>query len=96
MKALKFLVVFMGVLIIIGIITLSISLINKINNKKFYSYDLEKDNSIILNAPNYTTLKSLYSLNNTVAIEFEGINESVILLLDPKTGKTLQKIIIKH
>ena len=90
LKFLKFLVIFMGVLIVVGIIILFMGLYNKFN-----SLNNESNNSqaISIKTPEGFSINDYYLNNdNNIVIKYESNNNRFIYIYDILNGAILKKI----
>ena len=90
LKFLKFLVIFMGVLIVVGIIILFMGLYNKFN-----SLNNENNNSqaISIKIPEGFSINDYYlSDDNNIVIKYENNNNRFIYIYDILNGAILKKI----
>ncbi len=92
MKALKTLVIFMGVLIIIGITSLIWIVTNRIYNKSPKKPDVTIQKELSLKAPLNTVFKSIHYSNDKIFINFEGNKKNKILIYDQKNFNKLSEI----
>ena len=87
-KFLKFLVFFMGLLIIIGIIILCVGLYYKINNFPNKS----KDNTLIIKKLSKLDVSSYYIDNDNIVINYQGNEKNIIHIYNLANGKLIKKI----
>ena len=86
-KILKFTVIFLGILIILGLVVLMIGIYHKFNN-------LKKNNSdtIYLKQPEKYELQDVYVDHEQVIIKYIMENKIIIHIYDLLTGKVIKKI----
>ena len=87
-KFLKFLVFFMGLLIIIGIIILCVGLYYKINNIPNKS----KDNTLIIKKLSKLDVSSYYIDNDNIVINYQDNEKNIIHIYNLANGKLIKKI----
>lgn len=80
-KFLKFIVIFMGVLIFLGIIILCIGIYYKINQLSIH------DNKTIISVQPNLNIKDYYVNNDNFVINYKNKNKDVIYIYNVKTGK---------
>ncbi len=91
LKYLKFLVIFMGVLIVLGVIILIIGIYDKIkvsnqtNSKK-------QENNIIVSKPSDMELISYNILDKYIVINYENNSQVKIIILDLSIGNKIKEI----
>ena len=88
-KFLKFLVFFMGLLIIIGIIILCIGIYYKINNLNF---NKSKDNTLIIKTIPEKNMADHYIYDDKIVINYEEAKKSIIHIYNLDNGKLIKKI----
>ena len=88
-KFLKFLVFFMGLLIIIGIIILCIGIYYKINN---LNLNKSKDNTLIIKKLSELNISEYYINNDKIVINYEGTKKNIMHIYDLDNGKLIKKI----
>ena len=91
LKFLKFLVVFMGILIVIGIILLAIGIYNKMqSNTK--NYDNTKNKNIVISKPIGMKFLS-HSINKRhIILNYEDSKKLKIIIFDLSLGKKIKEI----
>ena len=87
-KLLKFIVIFMGVIIFFGIITLGFSLYFKFKNLS----NVNNTNSLIIKKPNQMKLLNYKIHENKIFVSFESETLVLIKVFNIKTGKNLKEI----
>ena len=87
-KLLKFIVIFMGVVIFFGIITLGFALYFKFKNLS----NVNNTNSLIIKKPNQMKLLNYKILENKIFVSFESETLVLIKVFNIKTGKNLKEI----
>ena len=88
-KFLKFLVFFMGLLIIIGIVVLCVGIYFKINNLNPIK---SKDNTIIIKKLSKFNILNYYINNDEIVINYEGDKKNIIHVHNLDNGKLIKKI----
>ena len=86
-KILKFIVIFLGILIFLGLIVLTIGIYHKFNNLK-----KNNTNTIYFKQPEKYKLKDFYIDNQQIVIKYITENKSIIHVYDLLTGKEIKKI----
>ena len=87
-KLLKFIVIFFGILIVIGLIILILGIYHKFNN-------LNKNNSsntITLKLEEGSKLEDFYINNDSVIIKYKLGNTNIINIYDLFSGQQIKKI----
>lgn len=96
LKGLKFLVIFMGVLIIAGVITIISTIIYRLNDDTLFTSD-NSDIDIVtdINLADNAEIQSIASNNETITIYYT-INEAVFIeIFSIKDGKNIKKLKLK-
>jgi len=95
MRGLKFLVIFMGVLILLGTSFLVFTIIQR--GSKLIKPNEEKviNSSIEIISPTNMELKNVSSNDGKIIIKFEDENKFIIKILNLDTGLELNSILIK-
>ena len=88
-KILKIIVIFFGILIIFGLITLTIGIYHKFANLKKNNID---SNTITLKKLDNYEVKDFYIDNEHIIVKYELENISTIYIYDILTGKEIKKI----
>ena len=88
-KFLKFLVFFMGLLIIISIIILCIGIYYKINN---LNSNKSKDNTLIIKKLPKLNISDYYINNDKIVINYEDAKKSIMYIYGLDNGKLIKKI----
>ena len=88
-KALKFIVIFLGILIILGFIILSIGIYHKLNN--FNSNNTDPD-TIIIKQLDGLNIEDFYINQDQIIIKYSKENKKVLYIYDIITGKNIKKI----
>mgnify|MGYP001395192410 CR=1 FL=1 len=96
MRGLKFLVIFMGVLIVIGTSLLLYLMILKNKNIKNVNYQSEDPLEISVNIPKNSKILNITSSQNHIILELEENNKYKILIIDISSGKVVKKININE
>jgi hypothetical protein len=95
MRGLKFLVIFMGILIVFGTSFLVFTIIQRSGNLAKSSKS-EINNSIIeINAPEKMNLIDVISNNENITLQFEDEKKYIINIISLDSGMEIKKIIIK-
>ena len=95
MRGLKFLVIFMGILIVFGTSFLVFTIIQRSGNLA-KSSESEINNSIIeINAPEKMNLIDVISNNENITLQFEDEKKYIINIISLDSGIEIKKIIIK-
>ena len=95
MRGLKFLVIFMGILIVFGTSFLVFTIIQRSGNLAKSSKS-EINNSIIeINAPEKMNLIDVISNNENITLQFEDEKKYIINIISLDSGIEIKKIIIK-
>ena len=88
-KFLKFLVFFMGLLIIVGIIILCIGIYYKINN---LNASKSKDNILIIKKLPKLNISNYYISNDKIVINYDGAKKNILHIYGLDNGKLIKKI----
>ena len=88
-KFLKFLVFFMGLLIIIGIIILCIGIYYKINN---LNSSKSKENTLIIKKLPKLNISNYYISNDKIVINYDGAKKNILYIYGLDNGKLIKKI----
>ena len=88
-RILKFLVVLMGFLIIVGIIILSVGIYYKINN---LNSNNPKDNTLIIKKLSNLNMSNYYINNDKIIINYEDSKKNMIYVYSLDNGKLIKKI----
>ena len=94
MRGLKFLVIFMGILILLGTSFLVFTIIQR--GSKLIQSDENKiiSSSIEIKSPKNMELKDLTSNNKNIIIKFEGDKKYLFKIINIDTGLELKSILI--
>ena len=94
MRGLKFLVIFMGILILLGTSFLVFTIIQR--GSKLIQSDENKiiNSSIEITSPKNMELKDLTSNNKNIIIKFEGDENYLFKIISIDTGLELKSILI--
>ena len=92
MRGLKFLVIFMGILIILGTSFLVFTIVKKGSNIVISKNSNIDVSSIEINSPNNMTLKNVNSNNQNVILKFENDKKYILQIISLKSGKLLKQI----
>ena len=92
MRGLKFLVIFMGILIILGTSFLVFTIVKKGSNIVISKNSNIAVSSIEINSPNNMTLKNVNSNNQNVILKFEDDKKYILQIISLKSGELLKQI----
>ena len=92
MRGLKFLVIFMGILIILGTSFLVFTIIKKGSDIVISKNSNIDASSIEINSPNNMTLKNVNSNNQNVILKFEDDKKYILQIISLKSGELLKQI----
>ena len=87
-KLLKFIVIFFGILIVIGLIILIIGIYHKFNNLKKNN----SSNTITLKLEEGSKLEDFYINNDSIIIKYKLGNTNIINIYDLFSGQQIKKI----
>ena len=96
LKGLKFLVIFMGVLIIAGVITIISTIIYRLNDDTLFTSD-NSDIDIVtdINLADNAEIQSITSNNETITIYYTINEADFIEIFSIKDGKNIKKFNLK-
>ena len=92
MRGLKFLVIFMGILIILGTSFLVFTIVKKGSDIVISKNSHIDVSSIEINSPNNMTLKNVNSNNQNIILKFEDDKKYIFQIISLKSGKLLKQI----
>ena len=92
MRGLKFLVIFMGVLIILGTTFLVYAIIKKGNEIVTSENTTSNKPYIEINSPNNMKLQNISSNNQNIMLKYEDDKKYIIQIISLKTGKLTKQI----
>ncbi|HIG09155.1 MAG TPA: hypothetical protein EYQ51_05295 [Alphaproteobacteria bacterium] len=92
MRGLKFLVIFMGILIILGTSFLVFTIVKKGSDIVISKNSNIDASSIEINSPNNMTLKNVNSNNQNVILKFEDDKKYILQIISLKSGELLKQI----
>ena len=95
MRGLKFLVIFMGVLIILGTSFLVFTIVQRGSNLIKPTESEIKNSTIEINTPYKMKLINFTSNNANIMVQFEDETKYVINIISIDSGVEIKKIIIK-
>jgi flagellar basal body P-ring protein FlgI len=95
MRGLKFLVIFMGILIILGTSFLVFTIIQKGSNLIKPTESEIKNSTIEINTPDKMKLIDFTSNNANITVQFEDETKYIINIISIDSGVEIKKIIIK-
>ncbi len=88
MRALKILVVAMGVLIVVGTATLAVLIVRRVGGGEAPAAALLRQ----LDEPSGTAIAAIALSQDRLAIQLRGGGPDRVVLVDPKTGATVSRI----
>tara|TARA_B100000686_G_scaffold327034_1_gene385521 strand:+ start:20090 stop:20380 length:291 start_codon:yes stop_codon:yes gene_type:complete len=92
MRGLKFLVIFMGILIILGTSFLVYTIIKRGNKMLTSQNYISNNHSLEINSPKNMKLKNVTSNDQNIILKFENDKKYTIQIINLKTGELLKKI----
>ena len=92
MRGLKFLVIFMGVLIVIGTSLLLYLIVFKNKNIETSNFQIKSPLEISINIPRKSKILDITSSQNHIILELEENNKYKIIIIDISSGKVVKKI----
>ena len=92
MRGLKFLVIFMGVLIVIGTSLLLYLIVFKNKNIETSNFQNKFPLEISINIPRNSKILDITSSQNHIILELEENNKYKIIIIDISSGKVVKKI----
>ena len=92
MRGLKFLVIFMGVLIVIGTSLLLYLIVFKNKNIETDNFQNKYPLEISINIPINSKILDITSNQNHIILELEENNKYKIIIIDISSGKVVKKI----
>ena len=92
MRGLKFLVIFMGVLIVIGTSLLLYLIVFKNKNIETSNFQNKYPLEISINIPRNSKILDITSSQNHIILELEENNKYKIMIIDISSGKVVKKI----
>ena len=92
MRGLKFLVIFMGILIILGTSFLVFTIIKRGSDMIISQSSDLKVSSIEINSPDNMKLKRVTSNNQNIILKFEDKNKYIIQIITLKSGELVKQI----
>ncbi|HIG09988.1 MAG TPA: hypothetical protein EYQ51_09615 [Alphaproteobacteria bacterium] len=95
MRGLKFLVIFMGVLIVLGTSFLVFTIVQRGSNLIKPTESEIKNSTIEINTPYKMKLINFTSNNANITIQFEDETKYIINIISIDSGVEIKKIIIK-
>jgi len=95
MRGLKFLVIFMGVLIILGTSFLVFTIVQRGSNLIKPTESEIKNSTIEINTPYKMKLINFTSNNVNITVQFEDETKYIINIISIDSGVEIKKIIIK-
>ena len=87
-RLLKFIVIFFGILIIIGLIILIVGIYHKLNNLKKNN----NSNIITLKLEKHSKLEDFYIIKDSIIIKYKLGEKSIINIYDLFSGNKIKKI----
>jgi len=95
MRGLKFLVIFMGILIILGTSFLIFTIIKRGSDIGILQSSNLNGSSIEINSPDNMKLKRVTSNNQNIILKFEDEKKYIIQIITLKSGEVVKQIKIK-
>ena len=95
MRGLKFLVIFMGVLIVLGTSFLVFTIVQRGSNLIKPTESEIKNSTIEINTPYKMKLINFTSNNANITVQFEDETKYIINIISIDSGVEIKKIIIK-
>ena len=95
MRGLKFLVIFMGILIVVGTSFLVFTIIKRGSDMAISQKEIPTDTTIEINSPKNMTLNSVNYNNKNIILSFEDDKNFMIQIININSGEILKKINIK-
>ena len=95
MRGLKFLVIFMGVLIVLGTSFLVFTIVQRGSNLIKPTESEIKNSTIEINTPYKMKLINFTSNNANITVQFEDKTKYIINIISIDSGVEIKKIIIK-
>ena len=95
MRGLKFLVIFMGILIILGTSFLVFTIIKRGSDIGILQSSNLNGSSIEINSPDNMKLKRVTSNNQNIILKFEDEKKYIIQIITLKSGEVVKQIKIK-
>ena len=92
MRGLKFLVIFMGVIIVIGTSLLLYLIVFKNKNIETSNFQNKYPLEISINIPRNSKILDITSNQNHIILELEENNKYKIIIIDISSGKVVKKI----
>ena len=92
MRGLKFLVIFMGILIVIGTSLLLYLIVLKNKNIKTGNFQNKYPLEISINIPRNSIILDITSNQNHIILELKENNKYKIIIIDISSGKVVKKI----
>ena len=92
MRGLRFLVIFMGILIILGTSFLVFTIVKKGSDIVISKNSNIDASSIEINSPNNMTLKNVNSNNQNIILKFEDDKKYILQIISLKSGELLKQI----
>ena len=92
MRGLKFLVIFMGVLIVIGTSLLLYLIVFKNKNIETSNFQNKYPLEISINIPRNSKILDITSNQNHIILELEENNKYKIIIIDISSGQVVKKI----
>ena len=92
MRGLKFLVIFMGVLILVGTSFLVFTIIKRGSDMVVSQEKLKNQPMLEIDSPNNMELNKLYYENKKIILKYENQEKYIIQILDIHSGEILKQI----
>ena len=92
LKILKIIVITMGVLIVLGVITIISTIIYRVSSDDYNLRSDNRESNIKLNIPSDSNIKSVSSNKKTLTIYYELNGKKFIEIINLDTGKNFKSI----
>jgi len=92
MRGLKFLVIFMGILILVGTSFLIFTIIKRGSDMAISQKSIKDTSPLEINSPNNMKLNSVTYENQNIILKFENNENYIIQIINIYTGKILKQI----
>ena len=97
MRGLKFLVIFMGILILVGTSFLIFTIIKRGSDMAISQKSIKDTSPLEINSPNNMKLNSVTYEDQNIILKFENNENYIIQIINIYTGKILKQInIVKY
>ena len=92
MRGLKFLVIFMGILILVGTSFLIFTIIKRGSDMAISQKSIKDTSPLEINSPNNMKLNSVAYEDKNIILKFENNENYIIQIINIYTGKILKQI----